>query len=59
MKKKVYMRLNPLLSIIALELQPSWRDFLDERGEFTVLLDKALYGTIEAVQILLSKMVSS
>ena len=45
------MRLDPILSDILMELDTSYKQFTDERGEIVVRLDKALYGCIQSAKL--------
>ena len=48
---EMLMRLDPILSDILMELDASYKQFTDERGEIVVRLDKALYGCIQSAKL--------
>ena len=44
----VHMRLDKTMSEFLITLNPSYGNFLDDRGALTVVLEKALYGCVES-----------
>lgn len=47
----VHMRLDPIMSAILCELNPSYTPYLDKSGCIVVALDMALYGCIESASL--------
>ena len=48
---KVHMILSRQITDILLEIDSAYREFVDERGELLVQLDKALYGCVESAKL--------
>ena len=62
MKKPVYMKLSRNVTEIYVKMYPDLLEFVDEKGEMTVLLLRAMYGCLEAAQLwyeLMEKLLSS
>jgi hypothetical protein len=47
----VHMSIDPALSAVLVDLDPTYRPFLDYKGMLVVALDKALYGCIESANL--------
>jgi histone deacetylase 1/2 len=45
---EVYVKLDPIVAAMLIELDGSYKEFLNEDGTIIVRLDKALYGCIES-----------
>ena len=56
--EEVLMELDPLLSKLALQTDPSIKPFIDERGVTVVKLDKALYGCVQSARLWYDKLVN-
>jgi hypothetical protein len=48
---KVHMRLNQVLTDMLVQIDPKHARFVEDRGTSVVLLDKALYGCVEAAAL--------
>ena len=51
MKGDVFMILDPLSASILCDIDPSYREFVDTKGQVLVKLTKALYGCIESAKL--------
>lgn len=51
MKGEVIVVIEAVIADILVELDPTYKDFVDERGQLYVILDKALYGCIESAKL--------
>lgn len=48
---KVHMRLDRIMTAMLLQIDPSYKQFVEENGTMVVELDKALYGCVEAAAL--------
>jgi hypothetical protein len=51
MIEEVHMAINPYLSALIVELDPSYAEYLDESNILVVKLEKALYGCVESARL--------
>ena len=51
MVEQVIMIVEPLLARILVEIQPDWKEFLDDNGALNVVLKKAMYGCLESARL--------
>jgi hypothetical protein len=58
MKKKVFMKINKTISNFLIDIKGDWKTFLDDRGELTVILKKALYGCLESAVLWYDRLVN-
>ncbi len=48
---KAHMRLGRMVTDMLFQIDPEYARFVEERGTFVVVLDKALYGCVEAAAL--------
>ena len=48
---EVFMKLDAQMSTVLVELDKSYLEYVDERGEILVRLEKALYGCIQSAKL--------
>ena len=51
MTSEVYMTLKKALVDIIVTLDPSYSEFINQKGDIVVKLDKALYGCVESARL--------